>query len=345
MTGQLSGLGGTTAPARIRQLSVSIGGRRRHRHQLRLQRTRQPSGVIWNDADGDGVQDPEEIGLGGVTVELQDGCTPGVDCPITTTAPDGSYSFVGLRPDLYTVEVTDTAGALTGYTQTGDPDEPGTCSVCDSLSTTVVNLTTGDQSLDFGYRNGSLDDISGRIFDDEDADGVEDPGESGLAGVTVALLDDAGNVLATTTTDANGDYVFPDLPSGSYSVRVTDEAGFLDGYRLTSGLDELSPAGDTTSTSATRRAASALHAATGHGGDRRSPVARCRWRWAGRTQRGRSGGRHGRAVGGHRRRRRAQPGQRHPDRQHRDRRQRRLRLRRLCRRATTSSTSTSRPCR
>ena len=237
----LRGGGGTTAAAQdgilaIPNLSGDVSGTNFGYNALSAL-----FGTLWNDADGDGIQNPAEIGLGGVTVELQDGtCTPAVDCLITLTGADGFYFFRGLEPNLYTVVVTDTTGALTGYTQTGDPDEPGTCSICDAMSTTVVDLSTGEQYLDFGYQNDSLDDISGTIFDDVDTDGVEDPGESGLAGVTLALLDDAGNEIATTTTDTNGDYVFPDLPSGGYSVRVTDQTGALEGYRLTSGLDELS---------------------------------------------------------------------------------------------------------
>ena len=35
--------------------------------------------------------------------------------------------------------------------------------------------------------------------------------------------------MATTTTDANGNYSFGNLPDGTYTVDVTDEANVLDG--------------------------------------------------------------------------------------------------------------------
>ena len=54
-----------------------------------------------------------------------------------------------------------------------------------------------------------------------------------------ALWDAAGNVIATTTTDGDGNYLFPDLPDGDYTVVVTDRAGILAGYTLTSGLDAI----------------------------------------------------------------------------------------------------------
>ena len=45
--------------------------------------------------------------------------------------------------------------------------------------------------------------------------------------------------MATTTTDAAGDYAFPDVAAGNYTVEITDAARRLDGYRLTSGLDQI----------------------------------------------------------------------------------------------------------
>ncbi|MCI5122764.1 MAG: hypothetical protein D3908_16565, partial [Candidatus Electrothrix sp. AUS4] len=82
---------------------------------------------IWNDADGDGVQDMGESGIGGVKVALKysngdpvyeaDGTTP----VTVTTDPDGSYMFTGVGSGDYKVEV-DVTTLPAGVTQTGDPD-------------------------------------------------------------------------------------------------------------------------------------------------------------------------------------------------------------------------------
>jgi hypothetical protein len=71
--------------------------------------------------------------------------------------------------------------------------------------------------------------VSGTIWNDADANGTLDETGAGLEGVTVALYDDAGNLVATTTTDVNGDYSFTGLPDGTYTVDVTDENNVLDG--------------------------------------------------------------------------------------------------------------------
>lgn len=229
--GVLVGLGGTTTPALTRQQPVTIT-------------TADVSGVnfgfnavgtlgdrIWNDADGDGLQDAGETGLPGVTVELLD--RNGMVIGTTMTDAAGNYLFEGLAPEEYSVRV-DVATLPAGYTLTGDPD-----AVADSQSTVVLDFNQSDLSLDFGYQNASLPDLSGTIFEDLDADGLEEAGDPGFTGVTVELRDAAGVVIATTITDAMGNYIFPDLVDGDYTVAVTDQAGVLENYQLTSGLDVL----------------------------------------------------------------------------------------------------------
>ncbi len=201
------------------------------------------SGTVWSDADGDGVHDPEEAGIEGVPIYL---CTdPASPCDPsspnfvaqTTTAADGSYSFGDLAPDNYVV----TVGAAPSGSQTGDPDESGTCTVCDGTTTTAVTLNAGESvtGIEYGYQDTSLADVFGTVFNDTDTDGIQDGTEAGIGGVTLELLDDTGAVIATTVTDSNGDYSFPDLPDGDYTVVVTDTDNVLDGYTLTSGLDAL----------------------------------------------------------------------------------------------------------
>ena len=55
---------------------------------------------------------------------------------------------------------------------------------------------------------------------DADKDGRQDDDEQVLPGVSVALIRD-GEVIATTTTDDRGRYLFDELPAGEYRVRFT----------------------------------------------------------------------------------------------------------------------------
>ena len=59
------------------------------------------------------------------------------------------------------------------------------------------------------------------VWVDIDGDGFQDENEPGISGVTVTLKDSDGNVIASTTTDSNGNYLFEEVPAGSYTVVFT----------------------------------------------------------------------------------------------------------------------------
>jgi hypothetical protein len=68
----------------------------------------------------------------------------------------------------------------------------------------------------------STGQIGNFVWLDENGNGLQDPGEPGVADVTVTLYDAATNTeLATTTTDATGFYSFTDLEGGEYLIGYT----------------------------------------------------------------------------------------------------------------------------
>jgi hypothetical protein len=170
---------------------------------------------VWNDLNGDGIQDVGEPGFAGATVTLNTGAS-------TTTDANGFYSFTDLPVATYTVTVT----VPSGWTATGDPDGVLTPGVA------VVTLVSGSDltTVDFGYQQWTAL-IGDRVWRDDDADGVQDLGEPGLAGVGIELRNAAGTtVLATATTDANGFYNFPGLAPGTYTVVTTQPANHLPSF-------------------------------------------------------------------------------------------------------------------
>ncbi len=167
--------------------------------------------TIWHDEDGDGVQDPDEMGLGGVVVTLTD--ADGNEM-LTMTDDNGNYLFENLPFGDYTVTVaTSTLPGDKLTAATGDPDGGA-----DSTSAVSISPEAPDDvDQDFGYApSGSIGDT---IWHDEDGDGVQDPDEMGLSGVVVTLTD-ADGMTMTAVTDGNGMYLFDDLPYGDYSVMV-----------------------------------------------------------------------------------------------------------------------------
>src|SRR6266545_1012626 len=163
------------------------------------------SGIVYNDLNGDGIQNGSEGVLGGVTIELLN--SSGSVIASTTTNALGAYSFSSLTPGSYTVRETDP----NGYTST-------------TANSVPVNVVAGGTtSANFGDQQKGT--ISGTVFNDLNGDGLQDGSESGLGGVTIQLLNSAGTVVATTTT-TNGAYQFMNVPVGNYTVRETDPSGY-----------------------------------------------------------------------------------------------------------------------
>jgi hypothetical protein len=69
--------------------------------------------------------------------------------------------------------------------------------------------------------------VAGSVFQDHNGDGQLNGSDAGLSGVTVNLLGPGGAVLATTTTDVNGNYSFANVAAGSYQVSLIPPAGLV----------------------------------------------------------------------------------------------------------------------
>ncbi|HEV8117723.1 MAG TPA: SdrD B-like domain-containing protein [Thermoanaerobaculia bacterium] len=168
------------------------------------------SGLKFNDANGNGVQDPGETGQPGVTITL----TGGGITRTATTGSDGTFSFTAVPFGTYTVSETPPAG----FVQTAPPP-PGTISVLvDFGHQAVTGLVFGNRAIP-----GS---IAGTKFNDLNGNGARDPGEPGLSGVAIQLRSSSGTVL-TATSDSSGNFSFLGLQPGTYTMSETVPSGFV----------------------------------------------------------------------------------------------------------------------
>ena len=177
-------------------------------------------GTIYRDGNRSGALDTDEKLYEGVTVQLRD--ADGTVVATTTTDADGAYSFDKLPAGTYTVTVVQD-GPIAGLEQTGDPDATKDNA---SESITLNNDNPSTTDVNFGYVNNNS--LSGTVYRDDSRNGDQDGTEPGYSGVIVQLLDKDGQVITTTTTDANGRYSFDKLPDGTYSVTVVKDGELAD---------------------------------------------------------------------------------------------------------------------
>lgn len=117
---------------------------------------------------------------------------------------------------------TNPIGSLSNSTLTIDPTylKPGANFVC-SFTNTLKQIT-----------------VSGRVFNDNSGttavnnnayNGVQDAGETGIAGSKVQLKDSAGILIAEVLTNATGDYTFnvsPENLTSKFTIVATNAAGY-----------------------------------------------------------------------------------------------------------------------
>ena len=196
------------------------------------------TGAKFNDLDGDGTRDAGEPGLLNWEIRayadangnslLDQGEFDGGAAATALTNASGDYQLL-LNPGAYVlVEVQQT-----GWTQTFPA---GASVLAVGLNTGAISLgsrgyaltlATGQNVAGLDFGNFDNVDLSGQKFHDLDGDGIQDAGESGLAGWTIQLdLGANGTVDATAVTDASGNYSFTNLGPATYRLREVQQAGW-----------------------------------------------------------------------------------------------------------------------
>lgn len=201
---------------------------------------------VWNDRNANGIQDPGEPGVPGITVKLYsagpDGSINALDDVLigtTTTDITGYYIFSNLNPDKYFITATVPPGysvttRFAGNNEDFDNDFAPNQYYSGVQTSRKYDLPGAQNymSADMGIKstNNQFGSIGDRVWTDMDANGLQDANEPGISNVSVSLLDANGNVVInaasgkpyTTITDENGNYIFIDLPAGNYRVKFSN---------------------------------------------------------------------------------------------------------------------------
>ncbi len=197
---------------------------------------------IWLDVNRNGIQDGDEEGINGVTVILFD--TMGVEYLRTTSAehPEdstgGYYIFPAVFPGSYYIEFFPLEDLVPTIIVDSLPGQNSAIVTTETpFITGVFTLLPGEANLDMdaGFMlPGS--DVQGVVWDDLNGDGIRQTNEQGIEGITVRLVEEGGSILEMNTTDADGQYSFISVDSGTYFVEIELPDTFI---ITVSGLDNV----------------------------------------------------------------------------------------------------------
>jgi len=202
---QQSGWVATNSPITITPTSgTNITG-----ENLGESQTTTVSGLVFNDVTGSGTYASGDQGLAGWTIELVNSAHSVVSTAQTNAS--GNYVLGGATPGTYQAEEV----PQSGYVQTTSP------------AIYNVTIVKGQNLSGINFGDFQLATVTGEVFDDQSDDGKLDQGDPGLAGWTVDLLNSLSKVVATTTTNSNGDYSFNSLGPGLYSLAAVVQPGYV----------------------------------------------------------------------------------------------------------------------
>ena len=167
---------------------------------------------VWDDADGDGRQEPGEIALEGVSLALYDLAGE------TVSGPGGGYRF---DVDAGTYQMRVMAPDGWGYSPQRAADATVDSDVGPDgwIDEIVVRPGVHRDDVDAGLAK--LATVGGFVWNDRDRDGRRDAGEPPLPGVGVELRSAPGSVLARVVSGPDGTYRFSQLV-GSGPVTAGD---------------------------------------------------------------------------------------------------------------------------
>ncbi|MFO1429991.1 MAG: SdrD B-like domain-containing protein [Candidatus Competibacteraceae bacterium] len=210
--------------------------------------------TVWNDANNNGIQDNlnqtnGEQGLNGLPVHLYDcsntllNTTTTGPAPATAVLPQvpggaGWYGFSDLAPGCYQVKFTKPADTPT-LTYTFSPQGQGTPATDSNPNpatgiTSQITLATGEYNATidagvYGQQPPPTSSLGNFYWHDLNANGIQEPNEPGLDGVSVTLLNGSCQPLSppiTTTTAGGGLYKFSNLQAGTYCEQFGKPTNF-----------------------------------------------------------------------------------------------------------------------
>jgi len=173
------------------------------------------TGSVYFDADYSGDRQTTEAPVAGVEVRLYDEF--GIQVKRTNTSENGLYSFYGLMPGAYYVEMS----TLMGYTYVVK-EGVSVISSTNNLYGKTKLLTVLPNQETSGIDGGLIIPgiVRGAAFLDDNDNGIKDNEEKGFPGIQIKLVDQMHLLPDTSAiTDSSGAYSFSSVMPGTYFIQ------------------------------------------------------------------------------------------------------------------------------
>jgi len=147
------------------------------------------SGTVFEDIDLDNTQDLGDLGIADVTLSLEefDGSSYVSTGKTALTDGDGNYAFDDILPGLYRVVETQPASFFSVGATAGTING-GTVGIVVSPDIIAdIALLGGQDSINNDFAEAAPASLSGNVYHDANDDGVFDPSEDGIGGVTIQV--------------------------------------------------------------------------------------------------------------------------------------------------------------
>ena len=184
------------------------------------------AGNVYHDRNDNGRRDAGEEPIADVAVIVYD--VGGSEVARTRTDESGRYGFARLDRGQYRLVELQPDGWRDGLDTPGQVDGiPSGRALNPGDEIRQIDLGWGQDGVNYDFGELRPSSLSGRVHADLNQDCELQENEWTLAGVTIELLDAAGNVVAQQPTDANGEFHFRDLRPGQYTLREVQPVGYF----------------------------------------------------------------------------------------------------------------------
>jgi len=196
-------------------------------------------GTAWYDEQDDDVRQDFENGVNGLVVNLFRQVNGSFELWASTTtghkpstpSDDGFWDFC-VSPGTYYVEVIMPPIGLVRVRPNVGFDENRDSDINSNNRTNTFTLVSGQPKTDLGAGYAPMATLSASVWLDENQNGLQENFESRMEGIEVEVYNEASELIKTTTTDEDGEYMLDYMRKESYYLKFSAPAEYSFTYNV-----------------------------------------------------------------------------------------------------------------